>query len=816
MSTIMKTEDRLDGQSNFRSWKSRVMIILEDNDLAQYVKAEVAEPNDEPGKLTFKKNMIKAKRIILESVNDHLLSNIDDLNTPKAMFVYLTNLYESKNSSRKVALRSQIRAMYFSRSETISSYFSKIKLLKDQLKAIDAPMDEDELCSTILDSFPDSWDSFCQSVNARSNPRTFNNLFEWCLEEETRINAKKIRGTPVVKEEEEENLALTAKEKTVKPKKKFIRKRNFRRRDDRRRPFSRRPSETVDKSHVRCFACNSKGHFANECPHNSKTKHHAHAADFSESESEEDHEESPPPRKRSKDSKKEEAKREFFFVSALQGSTSPSTWIIDSGASKHMTGNINLLSNLSLSESSNTIVFGNDASFSVEGSGSASFKLKSGDIVHMDGILYVPGLKRNLISVSALEDKGFTVGFSRGKVLVWKDHRRMKGATEIGRREEDLYIFSGKSIQKIKAHYCKGCSCKISERSNSESNDEFQDSTQSTSRDSSSIQSTSESEKSSKKRSASESLDSEGEDSFKERRKSQPTQSELALVSYLSESECIKQKKETIVYDYQVLTLIYFLFQLTHCYGRISFTINEEEGLLRKIMVILYDYQLFSFKEEKDVPVQREFSSELMKVSAMQSQRESTSNLEEKILWVSLHNIDSLSQLKNDEAVVWRSYTVRFKGDIHSDTLSSQKRLYSLCTWMTLNLISEDSALGNLNSFGASSSVSTSLWILWRNIQSWLESYQALTNFDDGLCYFMVSDIVRSAPLQHLLFSASPMVSYLLWLRGSYFCSFSVDDGAVHPRWFSSAVDRRFYYLLWIRDAYSIIVLNVSIAEREC
>ena len=64
------------------------MIILEDNDLAQYVKTEVAEPNDDPGKLTFKKNMIKAKRIILESVNDHLLSNIDDLNTPKAMFDY--------------------------------------------------------------------------------------------------------------------------------------------------------------------------------------------------------------------------------------------------------------------------------------------------------------------------------------------------------------------------------------------------------------------------------------------------------------------------------------------------------------------------------------------------------------------------------------------------------------------------------------------------------------------------------------------------------------------------------------------------------
>ena len=117
MSTVMRVEDRLDGHPNFRSWRSRLMIILEDNDLAQYVKAEVAEPNDDPGKLTFKKNMIKAKRIILESVNDHLLSNIDDLNTQKAMFDYLEKLCERKNSSRKVALRSQIRAMYFTKSK---------------------------------------------------------------------------------------------------------------------------------------------------------------------------------------------------------------------------------------------------------------------------------------------------------------------------------------------------------------------------------------------------------------------------------------------------------------------------------------------------------------------------------------------------------------------------------------------------------------------------------------------------------------------------------------------------------------------------
>ena len=91
----------------------------------------------------------------------------------------------------------------------------------------------------------------------------------------------------------------------------------------------------------------------------------------------------------------------------------------------------------------------------------------------------------------------------------------------------------------------------------------------------------------SNKRTASESLDSEEEDSFKESKKAH---TEIALVSYCSESEYIKPKEEAIVYDYHVLTLMYISFQLTHCYGRIfrySFTTDEEEIPLN--MMILHN-----------------------------------------------------------------------------------------------------------------------------------------------------------------------------------------------------------------------------------
>jgi len=47
MATNMRIEDRLDGQTNFRSWRSRLILILEDNEIINYVNEDVSKPNDD-------------------------------------------------------------------------------------------------------------------------------------------------------------------------------------------------------------------------------------------------------------------------------------------------------------------------------------------------------------------------------------------------------------------------------------------------------------------------------------------------------------------------------------------------------------------------------------------------------------------------------------------------------------------------------------------------------------------------------------------------------------------------------------------------
>ena len=55
--------------------------------------------------------MIKAKRIIVDSIKDHLIPRVSSLKTPKKMFDALTNLYEGKKINRNMTFKTQLKSV---------------------------------------------------------------------------------------------------------------------------------------------------------------------------------------------------------------------------------------------------------------------------------------------------------------------------------------------------------------------------------------------------------------------------------------------------------------------------------------------------------------------------------------------------------------------------------------------------------------------------------------------------------------------------------------------------------------------------------
>ena len=71
MSANTKLVDKLEGVENFCAWKYKIGLILEENDLAKFIKENVPKPEENAAKENYKKDMIKAKRIIADSIKDH-------------------------------------------------------------------------------------------------------------------------------------------------------------------------------------------------------------------------------------------------------------------------------------------------------------------------------------------------------------------------------------------------------------------------------------------------------------------------------------------------------------------------------------------------------------------------------------------------------------------------------------------------------------------------------------------------------------------------------------------------------------------------
>ena len=77
-------------------------------------------------------------------------------------------------------------------------------------------------------------------------------------------------------------------------------------------------------------------------------------------------------------------------------------------------------------------------------------KLKSGNSLLLKGVLYVPGIKRNLISVTTLEDDGHNVAFMDSKLMTWAKNS-FKKAKLIGQRKGYLYELNSKPSQPFQA-----------------------------------------------------------------------------------------------------------------------------------------------------------------------------------------------------------------------------------------------------------------------------------------------------------------------------------------------------------------------------
>ena len=79
--------------------------------MQDYIKKDISKPEDVEEKARYKKNEAKSKRILIIFVKGHLIPHISELKSAKAIYDALVELFESKTTSIRLALRNQLHCI---------------------------------------------------------------------------------------------------------------------------------------------------------------------------------------------------------------------------------------------------------------------------------------------------------------------------------------------------------------------------------------------------------------------------------------------------------------------------------------------------------------------------------------------------------------------------------------------------------------------------------------------------------------------------------------------------------------------------------
>jgi hypothetical protein len=187
-----------------------------------------------------------------------------------------------------------------------------------------------------------------------------------------------------------------------------------------RNSYSRRPNEMQSKNYnrfeslsteVECYKCNNFGHMAKYCrmtvpPRESQQNNNSHRHET----------------QRIWVRKQNQYNNEECTL-ALQAQHKKRGWYVDSGCSKHMTGDKDKFLTLK-KERDGSVSFGNDNSTRIIGRG--TIKIGSKD-AKAENVLLVEDMKHNLLSVSQMCDQGHKLVFDSQKCEIRKDRFRKSG-----------------------------------------------------------------------------------------------------------------------------------------------------------------------------------------------------------------------------------------------------------------------------------------------------------------------------------------------------------------------------------------------------
>ncbi|PKU76837.1 Retrovirus-related Pol polyprotein from transposon TNT 1-94 [Dendrobium catenatum] len=370
---------------NYMLWRTQIYQHLSANGYADYLTGIAEAPPETLSADLAKWRLVDTNLMsaLFSTISQTILPYVINATSAHEVWTVLEKRLQASSRSRILQLKNELHHIQM-QTLTMQQYLAKIKQLVDSIAASGTKLDPEDIILYTLNGLPAQYNSIKTYIRSSSLPADLDSLYSLLCNEELHINQD------LKKEPSQLPVALYTNKYNPNRSKNSKRTSQYRSNNNNRstsgtdQPATSNAGPNISNNQrPTCQICGKSGHTAITCWHRCNMNYNSNP--------------NPTPRAN-------------LAQSTQEGGQS---WILDSGATTHMTSAGTILQNSNVYQGSDSVSTANGSTMSIQNYGQGLLPLPNTPRkLHLCHLLHVPALTHNLLSVSKLtNDNAISITF---------------------------------------------------------------------------------------------------------------------------------------------------------------------------------------------------------------------------------------------------------------------------------------------------------------------------------------------------------------------------------------------------------------------